>query len=319
MKGLKPTTGAILLTLTLPLAANAELRSLNETDMSSVTGQAGLTVEISDAQISIGEINYKDEGNIFIENTGLAGAGLIQARRGLAVTEGNLLDNVKVTVDIAGDASDSAGLESQWGLGKITGAALALSSSSVGDHGESAVDISDGDLVISIGAIDEADMVDFGAYTDRVSLGKSTMNAGEAASNTGTVLMSNVMMSGFVGPIDIVVDGQENTMNINSYLQADGEMTLDFLSTSLDFAVHNRRGQDVLIFDNTATGESVSYFHAQADIGANADPSKGLRFNLTDASGDMDFTNITLGSAPSIGHVYLTDVSMQADLNVYGH
>ncbi len=318
MKGLKPT-GAMLLTLTLPLAAHAELKSLDDNSMSAVTGQAGITIELSDTLISIGEINYKDQGNIFIENTGLTGAGIVQARRGLAVTEGNMLDNVKMTIDIAGDGADTASLQSQWGLGKITGSALALSSASAGNHGESAVAISDGDLAISIGAIDEADMVDFGAYTDRVSLGASSMNAGDAVSNTGTVLMSDVMMHGFVGPIDIVVDGQDNTMNINSYLQADGEMTLDIMNTSMDFAVHNRRGEDVLIYNNTVTGESVSYFHAQADIGANADPSKGLSFNLTDASGDMDFTNITLGNAPAIGNVYLTDLSMRADLNVYGH
>ena len=318
MKGLKPT-GAMLLTMTLPLAAHAELKLLDDAHMSAVTGQAGITIDISNAQIAIGEINYKDQGNLFLENTGVAGAGVVQARRSLAVTEGDKLDNIRVTIDIAGDGGDSAQLQSQWGLGKITGTGLTLSSSSVGDHGESAVEISDGDLVISIGAIDEAEMIDFGAYSDRVSLGASTVNAGEAASNTGTVLMSDVLVHGYVGPIDIVVDGQENTMNINSYLQADGEVTLDFMTTSMDFALHNRRGKDILVLNNTATGETVSYFHAQADIGANADPSMGLRVNLTDASGDIDLTNITLGNTPAIGNVYLTDLSLQAKMDIYGH
>ena len=36
-------------------------------------------------------------------------------------------------------------------------------------------------------------------------------------------------------------------------------------------------------------------------------------------SRDIDLTNITFGSAPSIGDVYITDLSMQANLNVRGH
>ncbi len=318
MKGLKPT-GAMLLTLTLPLAANAELKLLDDNSMSAVTGQAGITIDLTEAQVTIGEINYKDQGNIFIENTGLTGAGVVQARRGLTVTGGDSLDNVRMTIDVAGDGADAAALQSQWGLGKINGTGLTLSAASVGDHGETAVAISDGDLVISIGAMDEAEMIDFGAYTDRVSLGSSTLGAGEGASNTGTVLMSNVLVHGYVGPIDIVVDGQDNTMNINSYLQADGEVTVDLTNTSMDFALHNRRGEDVLIYENNASGESVSYFHAQAELSPSADPSKGLLINLTDASGDIDLTNITLGNAPAIGNVYLTDLSMQANLNIYGH
>jgi hypothetical protein len=316
MKGLKY---ASLILAFMPVYGFAELKVLNDQSMSSVTGQAGLTIEIEAMSVKIGEINYKDEGNLYLSDIALGGAGLAQAKRGMAVTKGSLLDNIIMTIDVAGDAADSASLESHWGLGKISGPAMVVSPLTVGDHGETAIAISDGDLVIGIGANDQAEMVDFGAYTDRVSLGASTLGAGEGMAGAGTVLASNLVVQGYVGPIDIVISGSSNVMNINSYIEAEGEATLDFMATSFEFKFHNQRGADVLIYDNLSTGEKVSFFHAQADIGAAVNPADGLRVNLTDASGDIDLTNIVFGSAPTIGDVYLTDLVIQADLNIYGH
>ena len=313
----------IILTLAITAisnGANAELKALDDSTMSQMTGQAGLTIEINNANISIGEIAYKDGGYIFMGETGLGGAGLAQTKNGQAVTHGMMLDNIKLTVDVAGDASDSAALQSAWGLNKLNNPNLIASVNNQGTHGETAVSIKDGDLVVGIDAIDQSELIDFGAYTDRVSLGASTLQAGDGASNSGTTLMSDVVISGYVGPIDIVIDGSSNNLNINSYLEVtNGKATMDFIGTSFDFKIHNRRGNDVLVYDNSATGESVSFFHAQMDIGANPSINKGLMVNITDASGDMDLTNITFGSTPTIGDVYITDLSLQANLDIYGH
>lgn len=298
---------------------SAELKALDDHIMGGVTGQAGLTVELSNTRVTIGELAYKDGGYIFMGETGLGGAGLAQSKNGQAITHGLMLDNIKLLIDVAGDATDSASLEGVWGLNKINHPNLVASSENKGTHGESAVAIADGDLVIGIDAVAQDEMIDFGAYTDRVSLGKSTLNAGDGSINTGATLMSDVVISGYVGPIDIVIDESSGSMNINSYLEvSDGKATMDFMATSFDFKVHNRRGNDVLIYDNTVTGESSSFFHAQMDLKA-APSSNGLIVNITDVSGDIDLTNITFGSAPSIGDVYITDLSMQANLNVRGH
>ena len=313
----------IILTLAIAAISNgaqAELKVLDDNTMSEMTGQAGLTIELSDVNVTIGEIAYKDGGYIFMGETALGGAGLAQTKNGQAVTHGMMLDNIKLTIDVAGDASDSAALQSAWGLSKLTSPSLVASGNNQGTHGETAVTIKDGDLVVGIDAISQAELIDFGAYTDRVSLGASTLLAGDGASNPGTTLMSDVVISGYVGPVDIVIDGSSNNLNINSYLEVtNGKATMDFLGTSFDFKIHNRRGNDVLVYDNTITGESVSFFHAQMDIGANPSINKGLMVNITDASGDMDLTNITFGSAPTIGDVYITDLSLQAKLDVYGH
>jgi len=41
--------------------------------------------------------------------------------------------------------------------------------------------------------------------------------------------------------------------------------------------------------------------------------------NLTDLSGDLDTTKITLADSPTVGSLYWTDVQISADLNIYGH
>lgn len=303
----------------VPYGASAELKVLDDHVMGDVTGQSGLTIELSNTQVTIGELAYKDGGYIFMGETGLGGAGLAQSKNGQVVTHGLMLDNIKLLIDVAGDAADSASLESSWGLNKLNHPSLVASTENKGTHGETAVSIADGDLVIGIDAVAQDEMIDFGAYTDRVSLGKSTLNAGDGVTNSGATLMSDVVISGYVGPIDIVIDESTSSMNINSYLEvADGKATMDFMGTSFDFKIHNRRGNDVLIYDNTATGESASFFHAQMNISASPS-SNGLIVNVTDVSGDIDLTNITFGSAPSIGDVYITDLSMQANLNVRGH
>jgi len=125
-------------------------------------------------------------------------------------------------------------------------------------------------------------------------------------------------MNAQVGPIDIVIDGTTNNTNVNAYFQAGGQVTMPFMATSLGFKIHNGRGADSLAYVNDR-GDIASFAHAQVDISPNADTTKGLRVNVQNFSGDIDLTDITLGSAPAIGDVYLTDLSVRADMNVYGH
>jgi hypothetical protein len=63
-----------------------------------------------------------------------------------------------------------------------------------------------------------------------------------------------------------------------------------------------------------ATG--VSFAHVQMAIGAS---DNGLSVNLRDFSGDIDLTDITMGSSPSIGNLYITDLSISAQMEIYGH
>ncbi len=63
-----------VLAVCLPAATLAELRSLDESTLSAVSGQAGITVEF-EGQLDIGNITYTDEGSLSVNEFKLGGAG----------------------------------------------------------------------------------------------------------------------------------------------------------------------------------------------------------------------------------------------------
>jgi hypothetical protein len=133
-------------------------------------------------------------------------------------------------------------------------------------------------------------------------------------------LISNLNVTGLIGPVDIVVQEETNAMNINAYFSAAGNLDMPFIGTSLGFELHNRRGESVV------TAGPASFAHAQVDIGVAEDYTFGngstgdaLAVNVQDFSGDLDLTNITMGSGASIGSVYMTDLAVTANMVIYGH
>lgn len=302
-----------------PSISYAELKALDDAAMSTLTGQAGITIEF-DVELSIGEVNYKDEGNLYINDVRLGGAGFIQTMRGEAVTDGDRFDNFRWDIDIVGGAADASAISSKWGLDGINlVSGNVIEVENVGTHGSVAPTINDGDLVIHAAEINEGEGVDMGLYIGSVALGQSALTAGDGAVNTGTVLFSDIMTTVKFGPWDIVIDGSSNNININTFGEIRTNIKADFLGASWESRIHNDRGADRLVYESGVTGETGSLAHFQADISPSADPAKGLRINITDMSGDMDVTNITLGTAPAIGALYFTDYAVVADVAVYGH
>lgn len=268
MKHFRRNASGILLVLTAPLA-QAELTVMDEAGLRETTGQAGVAVDLA-ANVEISEIAYKDEGYIFINDFQLGGAGIAQQALGEDISAGTALDNLRMTVDVAGPG-DSV-LSSAWGLAKLGGTALQPSSQNKGDHDVASIAIDDGDLVITPDAQDHAAGVDFGLLVDNIQLGRSGLAPGEGTT-AGASLISGVKFKGMPGPVDIVVDQEQNSVNINAFFSLDGELKTDwyiplllnYKDMSLGLRLHNERGEDVLIY--TANGVSQSYAHLQADIG----------------------------------------------------
>ena len=72
MNTLKKAVLASILSLT-SVAAQAELEQLDDEKMSEVKGQAGITIDIKRAELSIGEFAYKDGGSILVQGMRLGG------------------------------------------------------------------------------------------------------------------------------------------------------------------------------------------------------------------------------------------------------
>jgi hypothetical protein len=110
MKGLR-RAALVVAVATLPLAANAQIKALDDTQMGNMTGQAGITIELQ-TKVDIGQIKYTDEGSLAINNVSIGGANKTSFFPEFTVpdfagsTPSDLLDNIKLNIDIAnnGDA-----------------------------------------------------------------------------------------------------------------------------------------------------------------------------------------------------------------------
>jgi hypothetical protein len=115
MKGLKKIALVVAIAAA-PFAANAELKAMNDTAMSDVTGQAGVTIEL-ETKVSIGQFKYTDEGSFAVNDIVLGGAGVAGA-----AGHTDLLDQLKIDIDIAdtGNAKIHVGtldgLPIDWGM-----------------------------------------------------------------------------------------------------------------------------------------------------------------------------------------------------------
>ena len=308
MKGLKKIALCSAVALA-PFAVNADMKALNDSDMSSVTGQAGVTIDLS-ANVSIGEVAYQDQGFLALSDITLGGAAPNTA-----------LDDIRLTIDVAGSAQDDLGVSSFGANYLQTEAGFTIDGGIETDQA-----VSDGDLIIALRS-QSGVPVDFGLSVGEVSLNKSTndsdLGSFATSGDKGTVLVSNLNITGLIGPVDIVVQEETNAMNINAYFSAAGSLDMPFIGTSMGFELHNRRGDSVVAGADGSPFEGVSFAHAQVDVSVAEDylgtDADALNVTVQDFSGDLDLTNITMGNGVSIGSVYMTDLSVQADMTIYGH
>lgn len=336
MKGLKKLALATAVA-SLPFAAQAELKALDDSMMGNVTGQNGITIEL-EANVDIGEVAYEDEGFLAITDVQIGGSSVDAATGRLD----SALDNVKLYVDVVGGSGASGTGAQAIGSAYLAGAAAASGGAITwtntaadpsngvaayeagmyaGDADGTVDGVEDGDLVIGIRSTNPGELVDYGLRIGAVQLAKSGGTPGDLASTAGTTLVSDLTITGVLGPIDIVIQENQDMMNVNAYLTANGSLNVDFLGTYMDFELHNRRGADTNSLGIGAN--SVSFANAQVDIGKaqNAAGEDALAFNVNNFSGDLDLNNIRMGNstAPIIGNVYMTDLSVNAKMTVYGH
>jgi hypothetical protein len=88
-------------------AVYAELESITDGELSSVTGQSGITIDYS-GSMSMQEFRYEDAGEYVAQDIRSGGAGVTSA--GAAAGYGDQFDDARLTLDIASDG----GLDLVW-------------------------------------------------------------------------------------------------------------------------------------------------------------------------------------------------------------
>jgi len=307
---------------------------MDDSAMGNVTGQAGVTIEL-DAKVDVKEVAYEDDGFLAISGLSIGGAAL-DANNDATTA----LDDIKLYIDVAGTGgvgdTGAQAVGNTYLVGADAQPNVNWTNSETGPGGVASYEsgmptVQDGDLVIGIRSVSGMP-VDFGVGIDSVKLAKSTEsgNLGNLGAGTGTTLVSDLQLTGQLGPIDIVIQEDTEVMNVNAYFNASGTLNAEFVGTYLDFELHNSRGDDTngleILDQNGNVVVDTSYAHAQVDIGKAAPaaagaPTEALAFNVNNFSGDLDLTNIRMGDSanPSIGNLYLTDLKVNAQMTVYGH
>ena len=316
----------------LPLSAFADFEPLTDSTLSSVTGQAGVTIEL-ETKLNIDRITWTDEGALSVNGFRLSGHN------------DTTLDNLKLTVDIAGD-----GEVLEHGFSEIARRAAAgqldTSNSDVADAlakysvgGSFGKAFNSGDMVIHLGATNYGDPANLNDYLRAVDFELGIDSLTTSGSEGSANLFSNILLQGYVGPTDLIIRnggtstrtlGNGNTVS-GSELQLDTHFeitngSLDWDAADLIFIfnfaavgieglqIHNRRGNDTLGHFGMASAT------AKLSQGTSAGSGKsGLSIHDVEFRADIDMPVFKVGGT-SIGSVQFTDFAIKnTTMMVYGH
>lgn len=192
MKGLNKL--ALAAAISAAPFAQAELTAMDDSALETMTGQAGVSIELS-TQISVGSFTYTDDGfdtdgagpdtatdgTIAMNGITFGGAGAVD---GFADADlDNALDAIKIDIDVDG----------------TKGLLIHLGATNAND------------------ALTGAEVIDFG-------LGMSSVDM------NGTTLASNIAIAGALGPIDIAIDNA-GTIDVAAFFKVtSGAVDIDVLS-----------------------------------------------------------------------------------------
>lgn len=323
---------ALVVAAGLPLPAGAEIRAIDDEAMGQITGQAGVTIEL-ETNVDVGRFSWTDEGSLNINNLSLSGQG------------GGPLDNVKVTLDLAGEGEvlehgfSEIARRASAGLLDSSNAdvADALARYTVGsDFGKA---FNAGDLVIHVGATDTGDPTQLDDYLHAVDFELGIDSITTSGSEGSTTMFSNLLLDGYVGPTDIVVRNQGSAtrtlgngnqvsgseLQLDTHFEitngrldwdvADAILIFNFAAVGIEgLQVHNRRG------DDTAGHFGMASATARLSAGTSATSGKsGLSVHDVEFRADIDMPVFRVGGT-SIGKVSFTDFAItDTAMMVYGH
>jgi hypothetical protein len=180
--------------------AQAEMVAIDDALMGEMTGQAGITIELS-TEVTIGDVIYTDTDGL---DNGAGSLAISGIRLGGA-TAGTALENIKIDIDV----DDTDGLVIHLGATNLSDV-LTRNTGVTGDVNAF------GDTLTEDGKA-----VDFGLDVNSVSL------------NNGANLVSNVSIQGFLGPIDVKI-ANDGTIDVAAYFEVtNGSLDVDVLGLGI--------------------------------------------------------------------------------------
>ncbi|TBW50785.1 hypothetical protein EZI54_17970 [Marinobacter halodurans] len=331
MTGLQRTALCLPL-LVIPPCTLADIEALDDKSLSQVTGQSGVTIELA-TRIDLDRFSYIDEGSLSIYDLSLSDP------------DGSAMDNMELTVDVAGDGEvlehGFSEMARRANAGQLdTGnpdVADALARYAVG--GSFGKQFNAGDAVIHLGPIDSGDPTSLDDYLHSVDFALDIGAVKAEGPVDSTTMFSNIHLEGYLGPTDIVIRnaGDSTRTLANGDTVSDSELQLDthfeITDGSLDWdvadvillfnfaavgieglQVHNRWGED------TAGHFGMASATARLSQGTSGRSGhEGLSIHNVEFRADIDMPVFKVGGT-SIGTIQFEDfVISNTNMMVYGH
>ncbi len=270
--------------------AQAELTSIDDAALSNMTGQAGISIDLS-AQIAVGSVTYTDTdgfdggtaGSISIGQIYLGGAGAVDGFADADVN--NALDGIKIDIDVDGSAGAAGGLAIHLGG---TDAEAALKGTEVIDFGLSVADVKlNGlDLASGIQLTGELGPIDINIDNNGAIAVSAFFKV-----NSGSM---NIDLLG-MGVTSLTIDQDSNPfMNLSPYGAKVNAGAGDY-ATAVGGGAGSTSAGDLALFDtDTSGGATTAEIVAIVDLVANGGNGDGV---ATVAETDAYYVNA--GAAPA--------------------
>lgn len=288
-----------------PFAAQA-MESMDDTMMSETVGQAGVTIDISigTAGISIGEVEYVDEGSLLLQNIKISN-----------------VTNLSQTIDV--DAEGNL----LMGTNAVSGVALSLGDDGTGNFSAVALKGTNGTTEV----VNNLNMtVDLGESTTQImnlaganSLATAAQAANgsfggfDAAAFEGSVAIRSTS-SLEITDLDVGMFGYTRAQADAKSIAAGGaagDATSDFYATSSAINI-----SDVKFYGTGGEGTKASMDQVIWAKGGTVAQGAGLYVQMGKIKGTLEVGGIAFGTSPSIGQVKVSNINLAGmTQRIYGH
>jgi hypothetical protein len=288
--------------MAMPFAASAEMQALGDQDMGSITGQAGVSIEL-ETQVNIGQFIYTDEGSFSISDIAIGGSDLHNLDDD---------DSTQMFTEITGANRDLLELDN---------------TSDLIDDIVINIDIADdGDALIEVRpSPNQLAPVDFAVTAGEMRLGSQD-------GSTSTLVANNLSVRGLINRLDIFVDSgadsarfqmQQNgiteEINIHTIVAID-DLDVDISMLGVGIRDFRMTGAGYLYGDDANPSIATLGADIKMSIYADqrADGGDALAVDLQNFEADMEIGQVLIGGA-SIGTIGIDNLSVQnTQMRVYG-
>lgn len=325
-----------------PFMAQAELTPMDDALMGDTTGQAGVTVEINidGGGISVGEIEYTDEGSVLIQNVRVSNVNNLTQTIDVNAAgdlEIGMSDVNDIAIAIGGDGATSAvalkstagdvtelvnNLDVQLDVGAHTTYIRNLAGRSGADMDALNIPTAaqDGSVAIQSTVAVRIDSMNVGAfgYTAAQATAKTTdINTAVTASDAATTAKANELITAYNA-----VSGAPAVAAAVAGTALDADQQTAVTGAIANGAAVNIKGVE-FYQDTTATGGiAKDYATISQNIWAKGGSSAlggGVYIQIGEINGTLEVGAIEIGGA-SIGSVKVSDINLAGlTQRIYGH